>query len=62
MAKKTLPKTIYVYREVDRESSYLVASASVHEAADANEARVIGTYELVEQGTVSMKTEYKRQK
>jgi hypothetical protein len=63
MAKKkaaALPKKIYVVRVRDGDESWFNADDALYDLADKDETRIVGTYELVEQGTLEVKAEYKR--
>lgn len=57
----TLPKTVFVHREVDGSDTYLIAGESRAELAD-NETRLVGTYRLVETGELVQKARYKRKR
>lgn len=46
----TLPGAVFVYEEVDGDSTYLIASRTLRETAGADDARYVGKYYL---GTVS---------
>lgn len=54
---KALPKTLYVRREVDRDTTYLVAEESVRDQSDLTEKRIVGEYKLVQ--TLEVTTEVK---
>lgn len=45
---KPLPKTIYIRREVDGDTSYLLAEESLKDQCDLNEIRAVGEYRLVQ--------------
>lgn len=54
---KALPKTLYIRREADGNSSYLVAEETVRDQSDLTEKRIVGEYKLVQ--TLEVTTEVK---
>jgi hypothetical protein len=57
VAKKKLPKVIYVFREVDGDDSYLLCADDVEELSQMGEVRKVGVYELKEEKTLTTKVE-----
>ncbi len=63
MVKKkaaSLPKRIHVVRVIEGDSSWFNADTKLYDLADKDQKRVVGTYELIEEGTLAVKAEYKR--
>jgi len=55
---KKLPKKVYVHREWDGDDWYLVADEKLADAADKDEKRTVGVYELVETLTVTTEVKF----
>lgn len=56
-SKEMFPKTIYVVKEYDGESHYLIAEEDPAELAVANDDRKVAVYERVRTATIRNKTE-----
>lgn len=54
VTKKDFPKRIYIYIDEDRDGKYLIACREDKEAADMNEARLVGIYTLENVGKMEV--------
>lgn len=65
MAKKKqekMPKTLYITRQKDGDEVWFNASTSLDDLADKDEVRLVGTYQLVEEGNLQAVTQYEPKK